>query len=74
MEKSYDGVHSFYIDRINRAMTGNFQQRMDWLAMIGRVAMMDSFLTMDEYTDILNRLNKAHQKVMEDNYNAGWNV
>lgn len=74
MEKSYEGVHSFYVDRINRAMSGNFQQRMDWLAMIGRVAMMDSFLTMDEYTDILNRLNKAHQKAMEDNYNAGWNV
>lgn len=73
MEKSYEGVHAFYVDRINRAMTGNFAQRMEWLALISRVAFHDSFLTHDEYLDILNRVNNAHIKAMEDNYNAGWN-
>ena len=62
----------WYLDRIRFAMTHNFQQREELLCMIGRVAFIDSFLTEQEYNDILVKLNKAHTKSLEMNYNETW--
>lgn len=69
----HDGVFDFYRDRINSVPSYGFKAGHELLALIQRTALRDSFLTNDEYTIIINLCHKAHIKLMEDNYNAGWN-
>ena len=72
-EHSYEGVHEYYLDRIRFAMEHNFQNREELLSMISRVAFVDSFLTTEEYRDIINKVQEAHKKSMEMNRNDVWN-
>lgn len=69
----YDGVFDFYRDRIKSVPFYGFKAGHDLLALIQRTALRDSFLTNSEYNTIINLCNDAHIKLMEDNFNAGWN-
>ena len=70
---SYEGVYEFYRGRIESAPNYGFTAGHQILAVILRTALRDSLLTNDEYISIINLCQKAHIKMMEDNYNAGWN-
>ena len=63
----------FYKGRIESAPYYGFTQGHEILNMVQRTAFYDSFLTNGEFNSIINLCEKAHIKMMEDNYNAGWN-
>ena len=69
----YDGVFDFYRGRVESAPLYGFKSGHDILNVIQRCAFWDSFLTDDEYNSIINLCEQAHIKIMEENYNAGWN-
>lgn len=68
-----EGVFDFYRDRILSCPHYGFKSGHDILNVIKRCAFWDSFLTEDEYNSIINLCEQAHIKMMEENYNAGWN-
>ena len=70
---SYDGVYDFYMDRINACPLYGFKSGHEILTTITRCAFRDSMLTDDEFNTIIKEAEKCHIKMMEDNYNAGWN-
>ena len=72
---SYDGVMKFYRDRIISCPCYGFKEGHNLLDLIIKCARHDlhiDMLTSDEYNTIINLCYKAHIKMMEDNYNAGW--
>lgn len=69
---SYDGVFDFYRDRIRQAPAYGFRSGHEILNVIIRTAFRDSMLTDSEYHNIINLCEDSHIKMMEDNYNAGW--
>lgn len=71
----YQGVYEFYKDRIHACPLYGFKAGHELLDLIARCAKHDmyvAFLTSDEYNTIINLCQQAHIKMMEDNYNAGW--
>ena len=70
---SYEGVYDFYVGRLNQCPNYGFVGGHEMLATITRCAFNDSFLTLEEFNSIINLAEKVHIKLMEDNYNAGWN-
>ena len=69
----YDGVFEFYRDRIASCPSYGFKSGHELLDLIIRCASSDSLLTVEEFDTIINLCDMAHNKMMEDNYNAGWN-
>jgi len=69
---SYDGVFDFYKDRLSVCPSYGFKAGHDILKTVTRCAFHDTFLTDDEFNSIMILAEKAHIKMMEDNYNAGW--
>ena len=63
---------NFYKDRLNACPSYGFREGHKILCMVTRCAFHDSFLTEDEYHNIISLAEEAHIKMMEDNYNAGW--
>lgn len=70
---SYDGVFEFYRDRINACPNYGFTSGHQILHVITRCAFNDFMLTDREFNSIIILAEQAHIKMMEDNYNAGWN-
>lgn len=70
---SYDGVYDFYLDRIKACPNYGFTSGHELLHLILRTAFHDSFLTDCEFDNIMKEADRCHIKMMEDNYNAGWN-
>ena len=69
-------VYDFYRGRIESCPSYGFKAGHEILDLIYRSAKHDlyvAFLTSDEYNIIINLCEKAHIKMMEDNFNAGWN-
>ena len=64
--------YDFYRGRIESAPSYGFVSGHDILKTIARCAFLDSSLTLDEFDSIINLCEQAHIKMMEDNYNAGW--
>ena len=64
---------TFYLDRLRACPSYGFVQGHAILRLITRCAFWDSFLTTEQFATIINLANTAHIKMMEDNYNAGWN-
>ena len=62
----------FYKDRLSACSSYGFQEGHKILSMITRCTFHDSTLTDAEFNSIMNLAEKAHIKMMEDNYNAGW--
>lgn len=73
MEKSNQGVFEFYRSRIESAPHYGFVAGHDIIRTVCRCAFNDSTLTLSEFDSIINLCKRAHIKMMEDNYNAGWN-
>ena len=70
---SYEGVYEFYLGRIESAPAYGFKAGHELLRLILRCAMSDDMLTREEFNSIMKYAEKAHIKMMEDNYNDGWN-
>lgn len=66
-------LFDFYRGRIESAPCYGFKQGHAILNMVQRTAFYDSLLTDEEFNTIIKLCEKAHIKMMEDNYNAGWN-
>jgi len=66
-------VFKFYRDRLSACPSYGFQQGHEILYMITRCAFWDSTLTDEEFNSIITLAEEAHIKMMEDNYNEGWN-
>ena len=62
----------FYKDRLCACPSYGFNCGHDMLKMVTRCAFWDSTLTLDEFNSIIILAEKAHIKMIEDNYNAGW--
>ena len=72
-ETSYDGVYDFYVSRINASRNYGLTSGDEILRVIMRTAFWDSMLTLKEFDSIINLCGEMHKKLMEDNFNAGWN-
>ena len=70
---SYEGIFEFYRDRIASCPNYGFKSGHEILHTITRCAFNDSMLTDREFNSIIILAEQAHIKMMEDNYNAGWN-
>lgn len=70
---SFEGVFEFYRGRIESAPLYGFKSGEQILHVIAHCALNDDMLTPDEFSSIINLCHKAHIKMMEDNYNDGWN-
>lgn len=69
---SYDGVFDFYRDRIDSCPSYGFRAGHELLHTVTSCAFNDSMLTDEEFNSIIILAERAHIKMMEDNYNAGW--
>ena len=70
---SYEGVFEFYRGRVESAPADGFKAGHLLLDLILRCAYHDDMLTRDEITSIIKLCDKAHIKMMEEDFNAGWN-
>ena len=66
-------LFKFYMGRIESCSNYGFKSGSDILVVIERTAFWDSFLTEQEYHNIIILCDRARKKLLEDNYNAGWN-
>lgn len=66
-------VFNFYRGRIESAPLYGFTSGHEILKTVTRCAFNDSYLTTQEFDSIINLCEQAHIKMMEENYNAGWN-
>ena len=62
----------FYRDRLSACPSYGFKSGHEILKTVTRCAFHDSTLTEEEYHNIIMLAEMAHIKMMEDNYNAGW--
>ena len=69
----YQGVFDFYRGRIESCPSYGLKSGHEILATITRCAFWDSMLTVEEFIIIIILAEKCHIKMMEDNYNEGWN-
>ena len=65
-------LFKFYRDRLSACPSYGFKAGHEILKTVTRCAFLDSYLTEEEFNSIINLAEKAHIKMMEDNYNAGW--
>ena len=63
---------NFYKDRLSACSFYGFKSGHEILTIVTRCAFSDSTLTEEEFNSIINLAEQAHIKMMEDNYNAGW--
>lgn len=70
---SYSNSKDFYLGRIRFILEQhNFEQREQLLGMVLQSAMSDRALTVSELMFIINKVEEAHQKSLEANYNEQW--
>lgn len=70
---SYSNSKDFYLGRIQFILEHHdFAQREQLLGMVLQAAMSDRALSVSELMFIINRVEEAHKKSIEDNYNEGW--
>ena len=66
-------LFDFYKGRIESAPKYGFKSGHEILRTVTRTAFWDSQLTEEEFNSIINLCEQAHRKMMEDNFNEGWN-
>ena len=66
-------LYKFYSDRIKACRNYGFKSGHELLHLVLRTALHDSCLTDAEFDNIMKEADVCHIKMMEDNYNAGWN-
>ena len=67
-----ENVFEFYRDRITSCPSYGFRAGHELLHTVTRCAFNDSMLTEEEFNSIIILAEKAHIKMMEDNYNETW--
>ena len=70
--QSHEGVYEFYFDRIKSSRNYGLVAGDGILNLVRRCAFWDSFLTDYEFNIIIIQCDEMHKKLMEDNFNAGW--
>lgn len=70
---SNEGVYDFYRDRLMSAPNYGLKGGHQIIATVCRCAFHDSLLTNEEFSNIIKLCEDAHIKVLEANYNEGWN-
>lgn len=70
-DSSFNGVFDFYKGRIDSSRSYGLSGD-GILDLVRRCAFWDSFLTTEEFDNIIILCADMHKKIMEDNYNAGW--
>lgn len=63
----------FYKGRIDSCPSYGFKAGHEILDFVLRCAGADNTLTREEYNSIIKQADFCHIKMMEENYNAGWN-
>ena len=63
----------FYYDRLKHAPDYGLAQGNEIIKTVLRCAFNDSELSQFEFLDILDYAETFHKKLMEVNYNEGWN-
>lgn len=72
---SYSNSKDFYLGRIRFILEQhNFEQREQLLGMVLQSAMSDRALSVSELMFIINKVEEAHQKSLEVNYNEQWQL
>ena len=66
-------LFKFYRDRLRACPLYGFRSGHEILTTVTRTAFNDSELTLEEFDSIIKLAEQAHIKMMEDNFNAGWN-
>lgn len=70
---SYSNSRDFYLGRIRFILEHHdVAQREQMLGMVLQSAMSDRALSVSELMYIINKVEEAHQKSMEVNYNEQW--
>lgn len=73
VDGSYYNNKEFYLGRIRFILEHhNFEQREQMLGMILQSAMSDKALSVSELMSIVIKVEEAHQKSLEVNYNEQW--
>ena len=73
VQGSYSNSREFYLARIRFALNEhNFTQREQLLGMVNSAVLSDRALAVSEVMFILNKVEEAHKKSMEANFNEGW--
>ena len=67
-------VFNFYRGRLESAPSYGLRAGHQIVATVCHCAFHDSFLTYDEFVSIINLCELAHTKILEVNYNEGFNV
>lgn len=62
----------FYRDRLAACPSYGFKSGHEILNSVLRCAYIDLTLTAEEFNTIMKLADAAHIKMMEDDYNAGW--
>lgn len=68
----YEGVYEFYADRLRACPNYGRKSGEEILAVVFSCARVDPMLTPEEFNSIITLCEKAHIKMMEDDYNDGW--
>ena len=71
--EKHEGIFDFYKCRIESAHNYGFRSGHEILKVVIRTSFNDSLLTPDEFATIINLCEEAHIKLMEENFNEGWN-
>lgn len=69
----YPGVYDWYIDRINAVHNYSFKTALEMVGMIIRCASSDKMLTWQEFNSIIKQCDTLHNKLLEEDFNNGWN-
>ena len=64
--------YEFYLDRLAACPSYGFRSGHEILNVVLQCAANDLSLTGEEFNSIMNYADMAHIKMMEDEYNAGW--
>lgn len=65
--------YEFYKGRLEACPSYGFKSGHEILELVLRCACADSSLTADEYTSIIKQAERCHIKMLEEDYNEGWN-
>lgn len=69
------GVFEFYIGRLRACHLYGFKAGEEMLSLIHSCAYYDAnngWLTLAEFTIIINECQRTHEKLLEEDYNNGW--
>lgn len=69
---TYPGVYEFYLDRIRAARSYGLHAGTELLDLVVSCVNQDEFIAKDEAESLRYLAVEQHKRIMEDNYNEGW--